>query len=60
MAMTLPSAIQVHVSQSRAALDDIVKLPWVMTHDDLSSMNLLVDASTGHLQGVVDWADAAI
>lgn len=37
-----------------------MKLPWVLTHDDLSSMNLLIDAATGHLQGVVDWADAAI
>lgn len=55
-----PVTLQIHVSQSRAALDEIFELPWVLTHDDLSSMNLILDASTGHLQGVVDWADAEI
>jgi hypothetical protein len=60
LAKTPSATLQVHVSQSRAALDDIFELPWVLAHDDLSSMNLLLDATTGHLQGVIDWADAAI
>ncbi|KAF2764577.1 hypothetical protein EJ03DRAFT_281803, partial [Teratosphaeria nubilosa] len=60
LAKTSSATLQVHVSQSRAALDDIFELPWVLAHDDLSSMKLLLDATTGHLQGVIDWADAAI
>lgn len=52
--------LQIYARQSIAALDDIAELPWVLTHDDLSNMNLLVDATTGHLQGVIDWADAAV
>ncbi|KAG9694712.1 hypothetical protein KCU95_g5542, partial [Aureobasidium melanogenum] len=49
-----------HVTDARQALDNILRLPWVLTHDDLSSMNLLLDAATGNLRGVVDWADAAV
>ena len=36
------------------------QVPWVLTHSDLSNMNLLVDPDSGHLTGVVDWADASI
>lgn len=54
------TALQGYVSRSRDAIDDIVKLPWVLSHDDLSGMNLLLDEATGHLTGVVDWADAAL
>ncbi len=35
-------------------------LPWVLTHSDLSEMNILVDPDSGHLTGVVDWAEATI
>lgn len=35
-------------------------MPWVLTHSDLSNMNILVDPDSGHLTGVVDWADASI
>jgi hypothetical protein len=56
-----PSAtLQIYARQSIAALDEIAELPWVLTHDDLSNMNLLVDVTTGHLQGVIDWADAGV
>jgi hypothetical protein len=33
-------------------------VPWVLTHQDLSNMNILVDPDSGHITGVVDWADA--
>jgi hypothetical protein len=35
-------------------------VPWVLTHQDLSGMNINVDPDTGHITGVVDWADATI
>jgi len=35
-------------------------VPWVLTHQDLSDMNILVDPDSGHITGVVDWADATI
>lgn len=32
----------------------------VLTHGDLCEMNFLVDENTGHLTGVIDWAEAEI
>ena len=34
--------------------------PFTLTHDDLGETNLLVDPSTGHITGVIDWIDAKI
>ena len=31
-----------------------------MTHDDLCEMNILVDPDTGHINGIIDWADAKV
>ena len=36
------------------------KYPSVLTHGDLSEMNILVDKDNGHLTGVIDWAEAEI
>lgn len=50
-----------------AALDEVrdilttlvsEKYPLVLTHSDLNEMNILVDRESGHITGVVDWADA--
>ncbi len=45
--------------------NDVEKLftnsyPLVLTHDDLCEMNILVDPQTGHIKGIIDWADAKI
>lgn len=32
----------------------------VLTHGDLCEMNFLVDENSGHLTGVIDWAEAEI
>lgn len=32
----------------------------VLTHGDLCEMNFLVELETGHLTGLVDWAEAEI
>ena len=34
--------------------------PTVLTHGDLSQMNFLVDPKSGHLTGVIDWAEADV
>jgi hypothetical protein len=34
--------------------------PMVLTHDDLCEMNIIVNPDTGHISGVVDWAEAEI
>ncbi|PSN75100.1 hypothetical protein BS50DRAFT_671344 [Corynespora cassiicola Philippines] len=34
--------------------------PSVLTHADFSETNILIDPATGHLTGVIDWAEASI
>lgn len=36
------------------------KLPYVVTHGDLCELNILVDPKTGHVTGVVDWAEVRV
>lgn len=60
VANTSSGSLLNHVKQIKDALDDIFTLPWVLSHDDLSGMNILVDSTTGSLRGVVDWVDATL
>jgi hypothetical protein len=39
-------------------IDAIEALPLVLTHGDLVPSNILLDPDTGHLLGIVDWAEA--
>ena len=49
------------VKRTFQIIDEIsYQVPWVLTHSDLSNTNILVDSDSGHLTGVVDWADARI
>ncbi|KAI9764296.1 MAG: hypothetical protein M1840_008587 [Geoglossum simile] len=34
--------------------------PLVLSHGDLNEMNIIVDPDSGHITGVVDWAEARI
>jgi hypothetical protein len=36
----------------------IEALPWVLTHGDIVAGNVMVEPSSGHLVGLVDWAEA--
>ena len=49
----------------RAASWDILQnlslieaLPWVLSHGDIMTGNIMLEPSTGHLVGLVDWAEA--
>ena len=35
-------------------------LPFVLSHGDLNTMNLLVNPETGNITGIVDWAESRI
>ncbi len=62
LAQNLPSRFSVSVSQLRNNLPLLLSegYPGVLTHGDLSEMNFLVNPETGHLTGVIDWAEAEI
>ncbi|KAM3501001.1 hypothetical protein MY10362_005927 [Beauveria mimosiformis] len=56
----LPERFQPYVETCLASLDDIMSLPMVLSHRDFGVTNVLVDAASCHLKGVVDWAEATI
>lgn len=35
-------------------------LPFVLSHQDLCEMNILIDPETGRITGIIDWAEARI
>ncbi|KAF4436594.1 Protein kinase-like domain protein [Fusarium austroafricanum] len=56
-------------AQLKAILDDVRQelprlfqssYPMVLQHDDLLENNIHVDEATGHITGIIDWADAKI
>ncbi|KAM0512612.1 hypothetical protein ACHAPE_008636 [Trichoderma viride] len=47
-----------HVSEAQAQLDMVEASDWCVTHGDLLPGNMMVDAETGHLTGLIDWAEA--
>ncbi|KAL6908739.1 hypothetical protein GGI43DRAFT_154326 [Trichoderma evansii] len=48
----------IHVSEAQAQLDTVEASSWCLTHGDLLPGNMMVDAETGHLTGLIDWAEA--
>ncbi|KAI5465666.1 hypothetical protein BGZ63DRAFT_110484 [Mariannaea sp. PMI_226] len=40
-----------------SSIDHVEGLPWCLTHGDLVPANIMVDPDTGHLTGLIDWAE---
>ncbi|KAL7950536.1 hypothetical protein V8C42DRAFT_123579 [Trichoderma barbatum] len=47
-----------HVSEAQSRLDSIEASDWCLTHGDVLPGNMMVDAKTGRLTGLIDWAEA--
>ncbi|KAL7791036.1 hypothetical protein V8C37DRAFT_410622 [Trichoderma ceciliae] len=47
-----------HVSEAQGRLDSVEASDWCLTHGDLLPGNIMVDAETGRLTGLIDWAEA--
>ena len=57
----LPVRFQPSVIYVRNNLDSLfTDWPMTLSHEDLTEQNVLIDPSTGHLTGVVDWVNARI
>ncbi|KAK2748363.1 hypothetical protein FQN57_001021 [Myotisia sp. PD_48] len=57
---SLPSRFQPIIQATLNSLPAILSLPMVLLHKDFGSCNILVDETSCHLAGVVDWAEAEI
>ncbi|KAJ5802725.1 Protein kinase-like protein [Penicillium pulvis] len=62
LSQVLPSRYQQNLEMVRRGLSLLFMptYPMVLSHGDLPGTNVLVDPSTGHLTGVIDWAEAQI
>jgi Ser/Thr protein kinase RdoA (MazF antagonist) len=60
LSAALPVRFQHTIQVVYSHLESILNLPLVLTHNDLSCGNILVEPSTGHITGIVDWADAIV
>lgn len=62
LSRVLPSRFQENLRKVRAGLPLLFTstYPLALNHGDLSGMNILVDPNTGHITGVIDWAEATI
>lgn len=62
LSRNLPLRFQESLEEVQAALPSLFasEYPLALNHGDLSEMNILVDPSTGHITGVIDWAEAKV
>ncbi|KAG5804251.1 hypothetical protein H9Q71_011157 [Fusarium xylarioides] len=62
LSQALPERFQASLDEVRQGLPLLFHsgYPLVLNHDDLLEMNIHVDEGTGHITGIVDWADAKI
>lgn len=57
---SLPPRFHHIVQRCLDSMDAILSLPMVLLHRDLGTCNIMVDETTCHLTGVIDWAEAEI
>ncbi|KAI0398958.1 hypothetical protein F4802DRAFT_613095 [Xylaria palmicola] len=62
LSRSLPSRFTPNLSRIRKELPLLFSktLPFVLSHQDLCEMNILVHTETGSITGIVDWAEARI
>ncbi|KAK8912154.1 hypothetical protein H634G_10873 [Metarhizium anisopliae BRIP 53293] len=62
LAQSLPSRFASSLREVRRSLPSLFSgmLPFVLNHEDLCEMNILINSKTGHMTGIVDWAEARI
>ncbi|KAF7542725.1 hypothetical protein G7046_g10122 [Stylonectria norvegica] len=49
--------LQETVAKIQSEIDRIESSPWCLTHGDLVPANIIVDPDSGHLTGLIDWAE---
>lgn len=56
----LPIRFHVIIQSCIDSVDAILSLPMVLLHKDFGDCNIMVDETTCHLVGVIDWTEAEI
>jgi len=58
LSISLPPRFRNTARQVLRQICQVEDLPWVLTHGDIMAGNIMVEPSSGHLLGFVDWAEA--
>lgn len=58
--ISLPPRFHPATQKCLDSMEAIMSLPMVLLHHDFSSCNYLVDETSCHLTGVIDWAEAEV
>lgn len=58
--VALPPRFEHIIRRCIESIDQVFALPLVLSHVDLGMYNMIVDPSTCHLRGVIDWAESQI
>jgi Ser/Thr protein kinase RdoA (MazF antagonist) len=56
----LPPRFHQITQKCLASMDAILSLPMVLLHRDFGTSNIMVDGTSCHLTGVIDWAEAEL
>jgi len=56
--MKLPARFRSTAGRLLRNIHQVEALPWVLTHGDITSGNIMINPVSGHLLGLVDWAEA--
>ena len=56
----LPPRFHQIIQRCLSALEAILSLPMVLLHRDFGTSNIMVDGTSCHLTGIIDWAEAEI
>jgi hypothetical protein len=60
LSIELPLRFRPVASRVLGKLESIEALPWILTHGDIVASNIMINSTTGHLHGFVDWAEAEL
>lgn len=58
LSVDLPIRFRPTARRVLSQIPQVESLPWVLTHGDITAGNIMIDPSSGHLLGLVDWAEA--
>ncbi|MCJ1377781.1 hypothetical protein MMC17_000877 [Xylographa soralifera] len=56
----LPPRFHQIIQKCLSSMEAILSLPMVLLHHDLGTCNIMVDGTSCHLTGIIDWAEAEI
>ena len=58
LCVNLPARFRPTAWRVLSQIHQVEALPWILTHGDITSGNIMISPSSGNILGLVDWAEA--